>query len=418
MFSTWRRVLLGTIVVLLLVGTGFAVYTLDRMALSYLRRMPRSLPFPDNLMEANIPFGERTPGYAFLGISQPSENPPGFQITRPRADGRELGIRTGDIVTSINGKIYYDSQALLKDLVYGYEAEELLPITVHRKGKNLNLTLKLKAFIRSPADLNLPFEEVELDSASGFKLRGWFIPPPEWSDGRTAVFVHGARSTRYQGLEGALHWHRHGYGLLTMDLSGHGASEGFYVTYTINERLDVLSMIEWARQHPAVDPSQVVLFGTSNGASAAIFSASKDHRIPALALDAPFSDLWATAHETGIPSILLYLLAPAIRIRAGIAFNEVRPIEVIDQIKAPMLFIHGDADRRVLPYHSKSMAKVRQASGLPTEIWIIPGGRHGFDDYPPPKVFWDRVLDFYNQSLKNLRTPSQPQEKSHKPFEE
>ena len=398
MFLRWRRVLLGIVVVVLLAGTGFAVYTIDRMALSYLRT-PRGLPFPDDLMQAKISFEGKIPGYAFLGISRPSDNPPGFRIIRPRPDGWELGVRPGDIVTSVNGRTYQDSRELLKDLVDGHEAEEILPVVIQREGETLNLDLKLKPLVRTPADLGLPFEEVELDSASGFKLRGWFIPPPEWSDGRAAVFVHGARATRYQGLEGVLHWRRRGYGLLTMDLSGHGTSEGFYVTYTVNERLDVTSMMEWARQHPAVDPDRVVLFGTSNGASAAIFSASEDPRLPALALDAPFSDLWSTAAETGVPQALLYLLAPAVRIRAGIVFDEVRPIEVVDRIQAPVLFIHGDTDRQVLPYHSQSMAQVRREAGLPTEMWSIPGGRHGFDDYPPPTVFWDRVLDFYDESL-------------------
>jgi alpha-beta hydrolase superfamily lysophospholipase len=394
----WRRVLLAVIVVALLAGTGFAVYTIDRMALSYLRT-PRGLPFPADLMEANIPFEGGIPGYAFLGTSRPSDDPQGFRIIRPRADGWEAGVRPGDIVTSVNGKTYQDSRKLLDDLIDHHKADEILPLVVQRESETLNLDLKLRPFVRSPADLGLPFEELELDSASGFKLRGWFIPPPEWSDGRAAVFVHGARANRYQGLEGVMHWYRRGYGLLTMDLSGHGASEGFYVTYTVNERLDVTSMMDWARQHPAVNPDRVVLFGTSNGASAAIFSASEDPLLPALVLDAPFSDLWSTAVETGVPPALLYLLAPAIRIRGGIEFNEVRPIEFIDQIQAPVLFIHGDADQRVLPYHSQIMAQARQEAGLPTELWSIPGGRHGFDDYPPPTVFWDRVLDFYDEAL-------------------
>jgi pimeloyl-ACP methyl ester carboxylesterase len=399
-------VLLGIVVVVLLAVTGFAVYTIDRMALSYLRT-PRGLPFPEHLMEAKISFEKGIPGYAFLGMSSPSDNPPGFRIIRPWADGWELGVRPRDIVTSVNGKTYQGSEEVLESLIAAHDAEEILPVVVQREGETLNLDLKLKPFIRSPADLGLSFEEVEIDSASGFKLRGWFIHPPEWSDGRAAVFVHGARATRYQGLEGVLHWHRRGYGLLTMDLSGHGLSEGFYVTYTVNERLDVTSMLDWVRQHSAVDSDRIVLFGTSNGASAAIFSASENPLLSALVLDAPFSDLWSTATEMGIPSALLYLLSPAVRIRAGIDFNKVRPIEVIDQIQAPVLFIHGDADREVLPYHSQTMAEARRKAGLPTQMWSIPGGRHGFDDYPPTEVFWDRVLDFYDEILG---APPSPEE--------
>jgi dipeptidyl aminopeptidase/acylaminoacyl peptidase len=45
------------------------------------------------------------------------------------------------------------------------------------------------------------------------------------------------------------------------------------------------------------------------------------------------------------------------------------------------------------------MAEARQEAGLPTELWIIPGGRHGFDDYPPTEEFWDRVVDFFDEVL-------------------
>ncbi|MDA2934430.1 prolyl oligopeptidase family serine peptidase [Acidobacteria bacterium AH-259-D05] len=398
MFLKWRRLVLGGAIILLLAAAGFAAYSVDRMALFYLRS-PRRLPFPRILLDEDVSFEGRIPGYANLGRSRPSDNPPGFQIIRPWVEGWEIGIRRGDIVTSVAGATYRDSQQLAISLIHGHEAEEVLPVVVQRDEEVLHKDLRLKPFLRSPADLNLPFEDIELNSASGFKLRGWFIPPPEWSDQRAAVFVHGARATRYQGLGGASHWHRRGYGLLMMDLSGQGSSEGVYVTYTVKERLDVASMMDWLRQHPAVSSDRVVLFGTSNGASAAIYAASKDPLLPALALDAPFSDLWATASESGVNSILLYLLAPAVWLRAGMNLSEIRPGDVITQIQAPVLFIHGDADREVLPYHSQHMAEARQKEGLPTEMWLIPGGQHGFDDYPPPPVFWNRVLDFYDEVL-------------------
>ena len=183
-----------------------------------------------------------------------------------------------------------------------------------------------------------------------------------------------------------------------MDLSGRGTSEGRYVTYSVNERLDVTSMLDWLHRHPAVDEKRVVVFGTSNGAAAAVY-AVQDALVPALALDAPYSDLWATALERDIPPLYLWALSWPIWLRAGLDLAEIRPIEVITRIRAPVLFIHGDADKQVLPHHSRRMAEERQKAGLPTEVWMIPGGEHGFDNYPPPEVLWNRILDFYDQIL-------------------
>jgi dipeptidyl aminopeptidase/acylaminoacyl peptidase len=101
----------------------------------------------------------------------------------------------------------------------------------------------------------------------------------------------------------------------------------------------------------------------------------------------------------GIPSVLRYPLLLAVRRRAGIDLLGVRPIEAVSQVRAPVLFVHGAADEQVPPYHSELMAEVRRREGLPTERWILPGGEHGFDGYPPPGIFWNRVLDFFDRAL-------------------
>jgi dipeptidyl aminopeptidase/acylaminoacyl peptidase len=188
-----------------------------------------------------------------------------------------------------------------------------------------------------------------------------------------------------------------------MDLSGRGASEGDFVTYTVNERLDVASMTKWVRQQESVRPDAVVVFGTSNGAASAIFAAAEDPALAALALDAPYSDLWAAAAEMlsarGVSTWLRYPLSAAVRWRAGIDLMSIRPADAIAEIQAPVLFIHGDADDQVPPYHSERLDKLRREAGLPSERWVLPGGEHGFDNYPPPGIFWNRVLDFFDAAL-------------------
>lgn len=396
MIFTTRKFVAGSAAVLVLALLGYGAYMVDQMAISYLtgqRRVPGR-----SFFGAKIRSDGPVPGYLYLGRSTPSDQPPGFRLVRGGGSSSEIGLQKGDIVTSAGGKSYQSSRDLFADLVKERTAGESLSLTVLRGDQRIEFDLQLKPFFRSPADLNLPFEEVEIHSASGYTLRGWFIPPPDWSDGRAGVFVHGAKSSRFQGLEGATYWHQRGYGLLTMDLSGRGTSEGRYVTYSVNERLDVTSMLAWLHRHPAVDEKRVVVFGTSNGAAAAVY-AVQDALVPALALDAPYSDLWATALERDIPPLYLWALSWPIWLRAGLDLAEIRPIEVITRIRAPVLFIHGDADKQVLPHHSRRMADERQSAGLPTEVWMIPGGEHGFDNYPPPEVLWNRILDFYDQVL-------------------
>ncbi len=396
----WKTGVAGLVLLLLLVGAGIGAWVLDGMALAYLtgqRRVPGQSFFGDDLPE-----GGRVPGYAWLGSSRPSPDG-GFVIGRPWEAGREIGLEQGDRVLSVAGRPHEDSRDLFRYLTLHHGAGEEVPVEVQRGEQRLELQLTLKPFLRTPADLELEYQDVEIESDSGGVLRGWWLPGPAGDSGPAVVFVHGAKSSRFQGLEGAPYWHRRRYGLLTMDLSGRGSSDGEYVTYTVNERLDVAAMLGWARRRVG-GAENVALFGTSNGAASVIYAAAADGQVPALALDAPYGDLWAAAAgelaQRNMSPALLRPLSWAVRRRAGIDLSRIRPIEVVDQIQAPVLFVHGDADDRVPLEQSRDMVEKRRNAGLPTELWVIEGGEHGFDNYPPAEVFWNRIADFFDRALE------------------
>ena len=398
-----KKLLLAFVAIVFGAGLFLGARAVDRMAVSYLTGQRRVAG--EGFWGEEIPAAGPVPGYAFLGFTRPSEDPPGLRIMRPWEMARELGLSRGDVVTAVGGETFNSAQELMGHLVQNYTAGESVSVTAVTPGeKPRTMSMRLRAFVRHPGDLELPYEEVEIQSASGYLLRGWFVPPPERSDGRVGIFVHGSHASRFQALEnGAKFWYHRGYGLLMMDLSGRGSSEGDYITYTVNERHDVAAMLRWARSHPGIDPRRVVVFGTSNGAAAAIYAAADDDELPALALDAPFGDAWDAAgsmlSSRGAPAVLRYPIFLAVRWRAGIDLADVRPAEVITDVKAPVLFVHGDADRQVPLTHSETMHQARRQAGLESQLWVLPGGEHGFDNYPPEGIFWNRILDFFDRAL-------------------
>lgn len=398
-----RRVLLGVGVVALAVPVVFVARTLDRMALAYTTGLRRA-PDGPGFMGVESPRGGPPPGIVFLGRSAPVEGSPGFVMRRVSAQGREAGLRSGDRVVRVDGVVHDSMASAMQALVRDREAGEVVAFDIVRDGENIRLGVRLGRFVRDPADVGLPFEAVEFDSGSGFRLRGWWIPPPEGSDGRSVVWVHGAHSSRFQALDhDAGHLRDRGYGLLTFDLSGRGSSEGRYITYTWNERHDVAAAVRFVRERPEADPARVVVFGTSNGASSAIYAAAELGDLPALALDAPYADLWRAAGSMleirgGHPA-LRAPLALFVRLRTGLRIRDVRPIEQIASFPGRVLFIHGDLDRQVPPEHSRELHERRLAAGLPSLRWVLPGGEHGFDDYPPPGILWNRVGDFFDDAL-------------------
>lgn len=402
MRSRTRKLLLLTLLVLLLAGAATGAWLVDQMAVAYLTGQRRA-PGRD-WFGREVRMGGPPPGYVFLGRSRPSEQPAGFQIVEPWQKGAEAGLRAGDVVTSVDGRAYSSSFDLVGSLLVSRNGGDEIELTVERARDELRMTVTLEAFYRSPADLGLAFEDVEMESGSGLRLRGWFVPGPADGHGRAVAFVHGANSSRFQALDGLPYWHARGYSLLTMDLSGRGNSEGEYITYSINERKDIKSMVEWLRRRPDVLPRNVVVFGTSNGAASAIFAAAEIQDTPPLVLDAPYSDLWTVAGEMlgsrGYDPRLLHALRWAVQIRAGVDLTQVRPLEAVDRFRSPVLLIHGDSDTQVPPYHSEVLHQARLRAGLPSERWVIPGGEHGFDNYPPAEEFWNRIIDFCDRSIQ------------------
>ena len=79
----------------------------------------------------------------------------------------------------------------MRHLVTHYTAGQVVPLRALRENAEgtepLDLSMTLRAFVRHPGDLELPYEDVEIESDSGYRLKGWFIPPPERSDGRVGI---------------------------------------------------------------------------------------------------------------------------------------------------------------------------------------------------------------------------------------
>lgn len=382
----------------------FGARLLDGMALNYttgLRRTPEASPFGGEPARRDGP----TPGVVFLGWGRSAEpEAPGFVLRRVSAEARDAGLEPGDRVAAVDGVAWRDTRALAAGLVRTRLAGEVVEAEVARGGETLLLPLTLGRFLRHPGDLDLPYEEVEFASESGHTLRGWWIPPPSDSDGRSVVWVHGAHSSRFQALDhGAEILRDRGYGILTMDLSGRGTSDGEYITYTRNERHDVAASVRFLRGRSDAEASRVVVFGTSNGAAAAIYAGAALGDLPALALDAPYADLWRTAgtmlEARGGSPALRVPLSFFVYLRTGLRIRQVRPIEAITDIPGPVLFIHGDRDEQVLPEESRLLHEARLAAGLPSRRWLLPGGEHGFDHYPPRGLFWNRVADFFDDAL-------------------
>lgn len=246
------------------------------------------------------------------------------------------------------------------------------------------------------------WKAVEIAGAGGARQRGWLFTPPEAKhSGRAVMLLHGAGDSRRGMLGFARFFARNGFTTLAADGRGHGVSEGPQVTYGLQEREDVR---RWADFLLASRPGlKLYGLGESMGASILIQALDREPRFRSLVAECPYSTFREAASEriprlTGLPEAFSPPLLSAAflyaRLRHGIDFAAVSPLETIRRTKTPVLLIHGLADDRTAPEHSR---RLHAANPRFTELWEVPRARHVEASVVAPGEFEERVLRWFEK---------------------
>jgi fermentation-respiration switch protein FrsA (DUF1100 family) len=226
----------------------------------------------------------------------------------------------------------------------------------------------------TPADRDLPFEDVRVTAEDGVALHGWYVP------GRrqvTLLWCHGNAGNISHRVDniGRLH-QRLGVGTLIFDYRGYGLSEG--TPSEAGTARDARAFRAWLRRRDPGAAARVVYFGRSLGAAVATALAIEDPP-DALILESPFTSVRAMANAT-LPG-------------AGYLFrSRYDTLAAIGRVRAPLLVLHGDADEIVPVAHGRA---VFEAAGEPKRFVPIPGARHN-DTYvvggEPYWAAWEAFL--------------------------
>ena len=214
----------------------------------------------------------------------------------------------------------------------------------------------------APAKAGLPqADEVTLTSSDGEKLIAWYVRAR--GDKPLVIYFQGnaeglpARAGRFAWMIAD------GDGLLALNYRGFGGSSGKPTEDGLIR--DATAAYEFARaRYPA---KRIVLFGESLGTAVAVALAA-GHEIGALILDAPFT----SAADVGAAA---YPFAPVRRLMK----DKFRSDECIGRVAAPLLMLHGDADRIVpIRFGEALFALARE----PKRFVRFPQGGHvNLDDY-------------------------------------
>ena len=173
-----------------------------------------------------------------------------------------------------------------------------------------------------------------------------------WCATATRATAPTARSSRTRSAS-------HGVSVLLFDYRGYGDSAG-----SPDERglaLDARAARRYLLSRPDVDAARLVYFGESLGAAVAVELAA-EHPPAALVLRSPFTSM-ADVGSYHYPILPVRLLLR----------DRYAAIDVIAQVRAPLLVIAGDADSIVPLEQSR---RVHDAARSPKAFVVIQGADH------------------------------------------
>ncbi|MCL2295048.1 MAG: alpha/beta hydrolase [Spirochaetes bacterium] len=185
---------------------------------------------------------------------------------------------------------------------------------------------------RTPAAINLAYEDIFLRTSDNVQLHAWYIPAP---DARaTLLFFHGNAGNISHRFSSIQIFHDLGLSVFILSYRGYGQSKG---RPSINgTKLDALAAWQWLTVEREIPAEKIVVFGRSLGGAVAM-ELMRSATPGALILESTFSSL---ADMSPFPAPIAPLLL------GGDFWNSVRTARTLT---IPVLCIHSRRDE-VVPF--------------------------------------------------------------------
>lgn len=216
-----------------------------------------------------------------------------------------------------------------------YIRPELFLYNPNSQRPNLN---KIKSEVYNP-------QEVVYKSADGTELFGWYTPPV--SENYTVVFMHGNSDNIESFYKKLIPFAEAGYGTFIGEYRGFGGIKGKISQKNLED--DALAMINYLRTLN-YDNDNLIIYGMSLGSHMAIntiYQLQKDGNFKGLILEVPFDSL-----ENVVKDRVKVLLPLDIILQ-----DKYDNLEMIGQIKTPMLFTVAENDKVVPVERAKNLYK-------------------------------------------------------------
>jgi dienelactone hydrolase len=250
---------------------------------------------------------------------------------------------------------------------------------------------------RLPVDdaaLKVPHRTVSIPAQDGDRLSAWYVPS---RNGAAVLMAHGAGGHRGRITRQAEIVARRGYGVLVLDLPGHGESDGRSNLYGSNAQPAIDAALDWLAARPGVGDERIAGFGISLGGEVLLEAAARDDRLAAVISDGaqrPSDDRELDIID-GAQAVTMGIAAQVTR---GVTGTREAPAlsGLVDRIgPRPVLLIAGG----VPPHEAEVNAEYARRIGPSAEQWTVPGAGHTAGVREQPAAYARNVTSFLDRAL-------------------
>ncbi len=163
--------------------------------------------------------------------------------------------------------------------------------------------------------------------------------------------------------------------VIVFDFRGHGSSEGLF-HWTSREYLDLEAVLNKAKEEYKI----IGLIGFSLGAAISIITVARSDKVDSLIAvsgSTEFEKIDYKFWNLDLENDIFHNLGDGRKgkgVRPGpFWLKKDKPINVVKDIKIPVIYIHGEDDWVILPWHSERLYEKTRSK---KQLVKIPGGSH------------------------------------------
>lgn len=248
---------------------------------------------------------------------------------------------------------------------------------------------------------SLPKKEIMIDSPFGYKIHAVLIE--KFPTNKYMIFSHGVTENKLSSVKYMNIFLDLGYNAIIYDHRRHGSTGGKYTSYGYFEKFDLQAVVHWLLDHKG---EQIIfgIHGVSMGAATTLlYAGGLEDRANFYIVDCPFTDLdqlsqHLTRTQTPYPfPIIKWFSHVFIPFSAKFKIQDVAPINYMDKINNPILFIHSVEDIVIPPYMTTQLYEKKP--GI-KELYIAPRGAHANSYADNQQEYKQKIAEFLQKYIE------------------